>query len=205
MKTLTAYFIVGILFTSQLWGQTLSQTYQIKALGSKIGSMNSSRQTIGQDVYYHNNALLEVNLLIKKIRMTAESKTHYRAGQLISSRNEVVVNGEVHSTTTIEWQGNNYRMQVNDSVYTPLTSPVFFSGSVLYYKEPVNIRQAFSESSGLYMDIKPQGGSVYQVVDPRNNRDMIHYYKNGVQTQISIKHPLLTLHMIREDLGTIAK
>ncbi|MEZ4771975.1 MAG: DUF6134 family protein [Bacteroidia bacterium] len=204
MKTLVSYLIIGLLSVSWLFSQSTEQSYYMKALGSKIGSMNYYRQTKGEDVYYQTKSLLEVNLLVKRVKMEVENKIHYHAGQFISARSQVVVNGEQNSSSIIEWAGDHYTIQIDGGEKTTLKSPIFYSGSRLYFDEPKGIQNAFSESSGVFMPVNALGAGAYQVTDPRNDRKMIYYYENGVQTKVSIKHPLLTVYLIRDDLGGAA-
>lgn len=204
MKTLASYLIIGLFSLSWLLSQNTAQSYYMKALGSKIGSMNYYRQTKGEDVYYRTTSLLEVNLLVKRVKMEVENQIHYHAGQFISAHSQVVVNGEQNSSSLIEWTGDHYTVQIDDGEKKTLKSPVYYSGSRLYFDEPKGVQQAFSEASGIFMVVKPLGSGAYQVTDPHNNRSMVYYYENGVQTKVSIKHPLLTVYLIRDDLGGAA-
>ena len=168
----------------------------MKALGANIGSMNMTRQEADRNVYYSTETLFNVNLVLKKVRMKVINKTHYRDGQLISSSNVITVNGELHSSSKTEWKGGKYHIVVDEEVKPSVKSPIRFSGSLLYFTEPTNIKNAFSESSGVFMNIKSLKGGKYEVVDPNNNRKMVYHYQNGVGQKVQIKHPLLTVNII---------
>ena len=72
MKTLFSYCCIGLVSISLLWGQIPEQSYVMTALGAEIGSLQCFRQIQGDDTYYHNKTLLEVNLIFKKIRMEVD-------------------------------------------------------------------------------------------------------------------------------------
>ncbi len=177
----------------------------MKALGMEIGSVHTSSKKVGEDIYFQNTSLMEVDLLFKKIKMEIVGKAHYRSGQLISSSSRVIANGELHNSASIEWQGNQYAVKIDGELKPALKSPIYYSGTVLYYQEPLGKNRALSESSGVEMVITPLGGGKYQVIDPVNDRKMVHFYENGVQTQVQIKHPILTVSLIRQDLSGAAR
>ncbi|MEZ4826068.1 MAG: DUF6134 family protein [Bacteroidia bacterium] len=204
MKKLIITLFSLIFSVVALFGQTSNQTYFMKALGKKIGELHYTRQVSGEDVYFSNVGFLEVNLLVKKVRMDIENRIHYHAGQFISANNKAIVNGEVHNSSRIEWNGKSYTMQIDGGEKKTISSPIFYSGSRLYFEEPRGIEKAFSEASGIYMSVKPLGAGAYEVTDPQTERSMVYYYENGVQTKVSMKHPLLTVYLVRADAGGAA-
>ena len=175
------------------------QNYVVKALGAKLGSMHISSKTQGENVYYQTQTLFNVNLVFKKVKMEVVNKVHYKAGQLLAATNKVTVNGELHSQSKIEWNGNKYMIHIDGKEKPSLQSPINFSGSMLYFNEPTGMSKAFSESSGQYMKVKLLKTGKYQVTDPINDRNMIYFYENGAQTKVQIKHPLVTISLIRQD------
>lgn len=170
---------------------------KIRAIGTDIGSVYATKQVYGKDTYYLTKSHFYVNLLVRKIDMTGENKTHYRDGKLIEAVNKVVVNGEVRSSSTIKWDGKQYTVKVDGEPLDPLLSPIYFSGSLLYHEEPLGKNKAFSESSGVTMRVSSKGNQEYQVVDPQNGRKMIYAYKKGELARVEIKHPILTVYMSR--------
>ena len=193
------YFILflSLVSGSLLFGQNEEQHYQMKALGINIGKLHTTMKVEGKDTWYENNTLLEVHLIFKRIQMMVENHVHYYGGQLVKAQNLVMINGKLHSTSLIEWKGDHYSISIDEEDKDSLYTPVYFSGTLMYYREPVGMTQAFSESSGLFMPIIPLQKEVYQVTDPHNNREMIRYYKNGIHTKTKITHPLLTISLIR--------
>lgn len=186
-------FPLLLLFSASLFGQDQNRVYEIKALGTEIGSATVSKHISGDTTYYLTQSLLEVNLLIKKIRMEVINRTNYYGGQLISSEAHVVVNGEIHTSSSVVWQDPKYLIRINGEEKVPINFPVVYSGTLLYFHEPSDIQQAFSETSGLFMRVEKEKEGQYTVTDLNNNRDMLHQYEDGVLTNIKIKHPLLTV------------
>ena len=195
MKVLTHIVAIGLLSIHVLFAQPMQQTFEISALGKKIGSSTVSSYVEGEDIHYLTKSLLEVNLLIKKIRMKVENNTCYRAGKLHKSEVKVIVNGDLHTSSLIKWMGRQYSILVDGKTLKPEDKSISYSGSLLYFKEPKNIRRAFSESSGIYMPVKELKKGQYQVTDPHNDRDTIHYYENGQLVKLVVKHPLVNVYM----------
>lgn len=199
MKRFLSYCLIGYFFISLLSAQETTFTYEMTALGADIGTVSTTRNTVGDDTYYHSKSLFEVNLLFKKIRMEIDNYAHYHAGKLMKVTNHVTVNGETRNSSKIIWQDGKYAIEIDGESKPSLSSPILYSGTILYHKEPIGIQKAFSESSGIYMPVKLLAKGKYQITDPNNNRKMIHYYEDGVQTKVEIKHPLLTLSMTLTD------
>ena len=195
MKTFTLLCLITLFSTIFLFGQVPVQTYQMKALGRKIGTATVSTQIEGEHIYYHSKSVLKVNLLVKKIHMEINNKTHYLGGKLQSSDVRVFVNGKLHTSSLIKWLGKKYLIRIDEEEKSPIDTSVRFSGTLLYFQEPLGITEAFSESSGLFMPIKNLGKGNYEVTDPRNERKMGYVYQNGLLTQLNIRHPLLTISM----------
>jgi hypothetical protein len=171
----------------------------MEALGSEIGSLNITKKTAGEITQYQHKTLIEVDLFVKKISVLLQNDMQYRSGQLMTVKSQATVNGKPHSSSLIEWKNGAYSIQVDGETKPSWKSPIRFSGTLLYFQEPVGIKEAFSEASAVFMQIKPLGKSSYQLVDPENGRKMLHYYENGTQTKVEIKHPVVTLTLTRQD------
>ncbi|MEM7369500.1 MAG: DUF6134 family protein [Bacteroidota bacterium] len=185
--------LFAFLLSIPLFSQHQDRLYEIKALGTEIGSATVSKHISGDTTYYLTQSLLEVNLLIKKIRMEVTNRTNYYEGQLISSEATVVVNGKVHTSSSVVWQDPDYLVRIDNDPKEPINFPVVYSGTLLYFQEPQGIKEAFSETSGLFMRVEQEKEGQYTVTDLKNDRDMLHFYEEGVLTNIKIKHPLLTV------------
>ena len=204
MKRSIIFLSLTFLFCAALFSQSREYklNYEMKALGANIGSLHLTMKKSNQDVYYHTKTLFHVNLLIKKVTMTVDNRVHYQNGQLLSAVNEVIVNGELHSSANIKWEDGKYRVEIDNEVQPDVTTPIRFSGSLLYWNEPSRVAKAFSESSGAFMNIKSMNDGKYEIKDPINNRNMIFFYEGGNNTKVQVKHPLVTISMIKQEEET---
>jgi hypothetical protein len=171
----------------------------MKALGIDLGTLQIKQEKVGENTYYHNKTIFDINLLFKKVKMEIKNQTHYQGGQLMTSRSSVIANGELRSTSAIVWDNNQYDIQVDGEPRPGLEAPVTFSGTLLYFVEPRGISEVFSESSGVFMPVELVKQGVYRVTDPETNRDMIRTYQGGKQVKVKIKHPLLSISLSRID------
>ncbi|MEO1451994.1 MAG: DUF6134 family protein [Bacteroidota bacterium] len=172
-----------------------TRTYKISALGKGIGTMQISRTDSGTKRMYHTISKMEVNLLFKEIRISIENRTWYEGNQMIKATNKVIANGKVNSTSLIEWVGNQYVITVDGETKDPIKSPVYHSGSMLYFAQPTGVSQSFAESSGLFMELDDLGEGLYQATDPHNGRHITYAYEGGKVNEVQIKHRLLTVKM----------
>lgn len=199
MKTLISLSIFLFIITSAGLAQKSTLTYKMEALGADIGTVSTTRNQVGDDIYYHSKSLFEVDLLFKTIRMEVNGYVHYQGDKMIEVTNKVTLNGEPRSHASTVWKDGKYIIQVDGETKPNLATPIAYSGSLLYHREPQGIKEAFSESSGIFMPVTLLARGKYQVVDPNNNRKMIHYYEKGVQTKVEIKHPVLTISLILQE------
>lgn len=189
-----------LLLYTTAFSQVERRFYEMMALGSSIGTADISRHEDGNAVHYYNHTQVTVNLLVKKIHMEVKNEAHYHGGQLTFAQNIVHINGELHSSSHIQWQGHEYRILINDEPQEPHKGPITFSGSLLYFQEPIGRTEAFAESSGAIMTIVPlEEEGAYRITDPLNERDMVRRYENGTLVYTKLKHPLVNMHMYLKD------
>jgi hypothetical protein len=200
MKNIYTFFLLTFLSITLLFGQdNKPPIYHMKALGSNIGTVALKTQTDGENVYYQHETLIEVDLLVKEIKVLIQNKTHYRGGQLITSKNKVIVNGELNNSALTEWKGNYYDIKIDGETKPKQYNPITSSGTTLYFGQPSPYDKVFSEGSGNFMEIETISTGTYKVTDPGSNRKMIFYYDSNLPYKVEIKHPVLTISLIRQD------
>lgn len=200
MKYIYTFCLVTILSVATLFGQNNKPPiYQMKALGSNIGTVALKTRTDGDNVYYQHETLIEVDLLVKEINVLIQNKTHYRGGQLITSKNKVIVNGELNNSALTEWKGNYYDIKIDGETKPKQYTPIRSSGTTLYFGQPSPYEKVFSEGSGNFMEVETLRTGTYKVTDPGSSRKMIFYYDSNLPYKVEIKHPVLTISLIRQD------
>ncbi|MEO0899733.1 MAG: DUF6134 family protein [Bacteroidota bacterium] len=185
--------ILFIIFSFVQQARSQALTYKMTALGKNIGTMKVYKNSKNGFVYYYTRTDLDVNLLVKRVKLSSINNTIYKNQALYKSDVTVEVNGNNHSSSHLHWDGNQYQVKLDGKSANPISSLVNMSGTLLNFQEPKDIQTSFSEASGQFITIKKKKEGVYETIDPGNDRKMRYYYTKGVLTKMEVKHPLLTI------------
>ncbi|HFX17772.1 MAG TPA: hypothetical protein ENK64_01350 [Flavobacteriales bacterium] len=191
---MTKLFLISLLalsFTS------ISQTlkYDIAtSKGEKIGDMVVVKTS--------HDDLIEIKVVSKvKSRIFVEIEVKY-IGQVIYKNNRLhysrvttYVNDQVHNITTTINKGNYYTINKDGNIFK-YHKPIYFSGMLLFFKEPNFISHLYSEANAYDNTIKLINKGVYQLTDPHTHGHNQYYYKNGRLYKASIKHGFISFEYI---------
>ena len=183
-------FIFSLLLCSLLsssFSQKLS--FDIFLFGNKIGS-TIVEKTIKNDsvTTYTLQSNSEAHIFFTTRKIALHYDIVYKHNQLFSSYSKNTRNDEVH-VTTIQWQNNNYIMKREDGALC-IKPPVDCSTVKLFFAEPCNNQQIFSERLGEYRMIKKTGDGTYEA-EMKEGLTYIYHYKNGKLLELEMRKGLL--------------
>ena len=118
----------------------------------------------------------------------------FKAGKLKSSYTKNILNDSERESTLIELENGRYKRVIDgeDLDYLEIKHPEY-SMAHLYYKEPKNMSEVFSERFGEFLSIKEINPSEYELTLP-DGRTNIYTYKNGRCSEVKVNHMLATLY-----------
>jgi hypothetical protein len=102
----------------------------------------------------------------------------------------------LNSSTSLTRKGNGYDLVVDDES-SFLHNRIKYSGSLLYFHEPLGVKELCYEISGEVKPIAAIGAHTYQVIDPVNGRESIFEYENGKLKRSSVEQGIATIHTER--------
>lgn len=187
-----AVFILIFSFSFQsgfAQGQVNDRNYDITVLGFKIGGMTANRSTKNDTTIYKVKS--EVSFwFFGKVNVDFSVDTRVKNKQVVWSRSNSSSNkGDFHSK--VKWNGKFY--DVDASTYKfenkkPIEDPLFLSGVMLFFHEPVGGEDFLGEVFGLVSKVKKIENNGYEVtVNGNTNR---YYYKNGVMVKAEMESPI---------------
>jgi len=187
MKNYIFILLAFILLTIKLNAQTL--VYDITSKNKQIGQLSISKTQEKELIKIEMTSEVNVHLYILidlKYRLTA----YFRNDSLIFSSVTTYVNGKRHSSSTTEKTVENYSL-TKDGHLSKLYYQISYSGALLYWKEPINVANVYSEFDDIEKPIKKVGSSKYQLTDPKSGHKNTYYYSNGRLEKATIEHSLM--------------
>ena len=200
MKTIMKQIIVLacliLMFIPQgLKAQEKTLNYNIRVLGRDVGILTVSERIEGGDTIVE--ALTDVNVkIIFTYKVKFVQKSIYRGGELLNSSMLTYKKDKLNSSTSMTKKGNGYALSMDDeSSY--INNRINYSGSLLYFHEPLGISDLYYEIDGEKKPITALGDHKYQVIDPHNGRESIYEYEDGMLQRSSVEHGIATIYTER--------
>ncbi|MHA4740104.1 DUF6134 family protein [Dyadobacter sp. MSC1_007] len=176
-------FGLSVLMMTAARGQNV---YDVIVAGRTIGSLKVFEEKGKDNIETHR---IESAFKIMFYKGTYSTQTSYVQGKLVSASCSHHVNGDLKEKTLTKSSTKSlYEVLFSgeDSEDKPsivLNSPINSTITGLYYKEPVNINEVYSERYGKMCSIKKLSEGKYGVLLP-DGKQGIYSYKNGLCREV---------------------
>ncbi len=168
-------------------------TYNIKALGMNLGQFTVKQ--ICKDGVINVEGITDIKVqLLLSYQVKYIQETTHKNGHLIKSHLQTRKNGEVNSDTWMLAQVNDYLL-IKDGDSTLIQDSINYTGSLLYFHEPVNVQYLYKEKSGDKRIIKLIGEHTYALVDEKGHTTHEYTYQDGILSRAKIKYPLADIYL----------
>jgi len=191
-------FYIFIFFSFQLFSQTVVDSLQYKITtenGISLGRLKVIQNKVDDVIETNVTSRTKIKLFVT-VDLTYNLYSIYKDKHLFHSLVSVYLNKRLHSKTKVDRIGDTYQIFKNGQK-TYLNKVVIYSGSLLYFKEPLGLTQIFSEFDGLIKSIDKIGPHQYRITNPINGKTSIYEYQDGILKQIIIHHKLLNVKIER--------
>ena len=174
-----------LLFAS---ANVMSQTnvYDVIVAGRTIGSLRVFDYAIKNQVETHR---IESDFKILFYKGKFSTQTSYVQGQLVSAVSAHEVNGDLKEKTQTKSSVKTlYEIlfsgeDADEKPRKEFNSPINNTVTSLYYKEPINISQVYSERYGQMCSVKKLSDGNYGVSLP-DGKQGVYTYKNGLCREV---------------------
>ena len=180
MKLLSFLLISSGLLISVI-GKAQTNTYDVIVAGRTIGSLKVFDNEAKNDTETHR---IESDFKVLFYKGKYATKTDFVQGKLVSAVSAHHVNGDLKEKTQTKTSTKSlYEIWFSgedgdDKPKKVFNAPINNTVTSLYYKEPVNVTQVYSERYGQMCKIKKLSEGNYGV-DLPDGKQGIYTYKNG--------------------------
>lgn len=191
------FFVIQVVALMLTMSYLLAQEVNFKVLqnNNKIGWIQLRKTDSGA------SSTIELESEIKKrliflISVIERQQVLFNDGIMMKSYVYRKVNDNIKMNKHTVFAGNYY--EVNNDNFSERISiqRIHYNQLSLYFKEPVNISQVYSDSYQQFLPIVKMGNSCYKVLMPDGNVNY-YYYRNGACIRVKVEHSLFTVEFIR--------
>jgi hypothetical protein len=168
--------------------------YNIVHQGDLKGTVHLSEHSEGNFRNIKVESLIRTRFLFDITVKTIEEAI-YREGLLISSSFYQKINDKEPSDRAMIWKDGSYQFTGCQKTSKPPRSPVEHTVLSLYYKEPVNIGEVFSDNFQQYLPVCRTSSGQYRVDLPNGNSNY-YIYQQGNLVRVEVDQPFYALQFI---------
>ncbi|WAC14366.1 DUF6134 family protein [Dyadobacter pollutisoli] len=183
--SVSGFVVFGWLFLS-VWAVKAQNVYDVIVAGRTIGSLKVFDDKGKDNTETHR---IESDFKIMFYKGKYSTQTNYSQGKLISATCAHHVNGDLKERTQTKSSVKSlYEVLFSgedgkDKPKIEFNSPINSTITGLYYKEPININEVYSERYGKMCSVKKLSEGKYGVSLP-DGKQGIYSYKNGLCREV---------------------
>ena len=168
--------------------------YKIVEDGDVIGWLSLEKKIAGNTSQLVMNS--EVNTrMIFAIKVSVKESASFENGKLLSSSLYRSTNGHIKMDKQTKLNGSAYEVFENNAKENLEFSFIGANLLCLYFKEPVGIKQVYSDTHEDFRPVAVTDDGGYKVKFPDGSSNC-YYYQGGICTKIKVKHTFYSVEII---------
>ncbi|SMO41609.1 hypothetical protein SAMN06265379_101660 [Saccharicrinis carchari] len=167
--------------------------YNISALGMNLGQFTVKQKSNNGIISIEGITDIKVKLLLTYQVKYIQETTHQN-GRLRQSHLQTKKNGETYSDTWLIAQKDDYLL-IKDGDSTLINDDITYTGSLLYFNEPIHSSYLYKEKSGEKRRIKSTDDHTYVLLNDKGQVTHEYTYKNGILAQAKIKFSIADIRL----------
>jgi len=196
IRNLIAAIILFISFNSSAQNTQESIIFNIIHKNKVIGSLKAEK--IVKDSCTNYKSITHINTrIIKKIQVIHEYEVTFKNQQLTKAKVNISVNNKQQAKTVTAWEQNTYQVFKNEKYQKSISQSITYATIQLYFEEPKNVSNCYSEQNGDNNSIIDMGNHVYKKINTKNNENQ-YYYEKGQLTKATIDGGLINFEIVRQ-------
>ena len=190
---------LALLLSFTCIAQKQTAKYNIEVFGMDVGELKVEQQIIGHDTLVKAITHLDFKFIFTYKGIYLQEGT-YRNGDLLQSHLKIIRKGKTSSDTRITKSGNYYAVIKEDEDTSYIYNKIKYSGSLVYFNEPINISTIYYETSGEQKNIEAICKHIYHVfkLSKSKKNDYEYEYEDGILKRATIRYPLANIYLERE-------
>lgn len=188
---------LGFLFITNVVANPnkLTTRYNMYLLSVSIGEFSVTQTSENGNLKIEAITDVNINLLFS-YRIQYVQNTVYNQGILQSSHIETYKNGKLNSNVWLKLQNNSY-LHVTGSDTTIINDSITYSGSLIYFNEPVGVKNIYKERSAEMRQLTSVSNHTYIIRDEKDREINRYYYENGILQYAEMRHTLGAIELNR--------
>ena len=126
-----------------------------------VGSLMTSQKTVGSKTLYHSTTNIQTRLIVD-VEVDYNYSVTFIKDQLDEANVEITINDKPHSKTHTLRNKDEYQITKDNGNLIVLDDAIDYSTILLYFKEPIQVQQCYSEQDGSMNHIIDLGNHIYK-------------------------------------------
>jgi hypothetical protein len=195
INTVTVYILpamfhaalIFLLNTTPVFVSNAQQmNYEVFLNEKPVGSLLAKRSTKDELINYWIES--DVNFrFIFKMNFIYTFETVFHNDMLIRASTRNTVNDDEKGSSKVTWNGKFYQMEVKKERSELKNIRITYSMAMLYFREPRQISQVFSERYARFLSIRPLKEHSYELTMPDGKKN-VYSYVNGICQAVEVQH-----------------
>jgi hypothetical protein len=190
----TALLLTALVLHSFLvFSQDKSLNYDILYKGNVVGNMQINKRVNDENIYLMMVSRVKMRFFTS-FKVHIEEQSLFNKGKLVYTSVYREVNGKVKANHKTRADGDIYLIDADGKTGTIKNKPINSNLILLYFSEPLNLRQVYSGNFQQFVDVKPVGDHTYKIDLPDGNYNY-YTYQNGICVKVEVHNSMYTVNM----------
>lgn len=183
LHILYLFLFLFLITSSASYSQTLF--YDIYKGNDRIGEIKVEKVTSPNKVHYVANSTARFRTIWMN-DLSTNTAAEFVNNELNYSMSKIVLNDKIREHSITQKEGSYYKyFKHPEEQVRKKESPFRLSTVTLYYKEPLGVKQVFSENYQQLCELKTIGANAYELALPDGKVNQ-YYYKNGKLIEVKV-------------------
>ncbi|MDO6492273.1 MULTISPECIES: DUF6134 family protein [unclassified Cellulophaga] len=179
-------FFCGLLINTK--ADTTVLNFNILHKNKVVGSLVATKVINGDIISYHSFTQIQTKI-ITTVDLKYDYNVTFNSDKLFNSNVNILLNGKSLAETSTLFRNGEYLVTKNKKVLK-LQDSIVYSTVLLYFKEPINVKECYSEQDGSFNTLVSLGNHKYKKINSKGNEN-VYVYKNGVLYEATIDGGLI--------------
>jgi len=172
------------LFSTASFGQQ-QRNYSVLWRGKEVGSLKATYQSQPQGQFYATDSDMKIQMLLS-FHIESNITNVFTNSRLKAAEVHRFVNKKKKLTSTTQFIENHYELKKDKEKVITLKSNIPATVTWLYFNEPTEKTEIFSETFLTFLKFKQIAASVYKTTLPDGDV-MTYTYRSGVLQRVEIE------------------
>lgn len=184
-----------LLISFVLAAQKQCLNYKVVRKGNEIGWVSLEKLTVNNSTIISLGSEIKATVILFTFSSAAKEISEFWYGKLHHSYFYRKTNGTVKANRHTRFVGNSYEVEDRSEKTKLNISPVTFNTLCMYFQEPVDQKQVYSENHQCFLDIEKESDGAYRISFPDGSSNSF-YYTAGVCSKVKIDNTFYSAELL---------